>query len=173
MSKDSVPLSTQPLTTLRHHPQPLWQLRTKPRGGRGGGQPHAIPPVHPASSTPPVHLTLPSRAGGQAVSTPEVKGELGLRPGEGRGWHGSVQDHPRQVGTPVFHRHRAWWGWLLPEAHTRRWVIKAISHLPSGELQAGAHSWHGSGLSAGRGSGQDIWAGAGGLQIRACPPFWL
>ena len=84
-----------------------------------------------------------------------------------------MQDRPRQLGTPLFDRHRAWWDWLLPEAHIRHWIIKAISHLPSGELQAGAHSWHGSGLSAGRESGQDIWAEVGGLKIRDYRPFWL
>lgn len=82
----------------------------------------------PAAST----LLHPTQAG-----TLEGKEESGHHPDDG-GQCGKRAGPPSPTWQPLVNRNRAWWSWLLPEAHTRLSVIKAISHLRTGELQAGA-----------------------------------
>lgn len=75
----------------------------------------------------------------------------------------------------LVNRNQARWGCLLPEAHTRPSVIKAISHLLTEELQAEAATagiaW-GLVLRGRSGTSGQSW---GGLKINDCPPFrlWL
>ena len=85
----------------------------------------------PAASTL-LHPTQSTQAG-----TLEGKEESGHHPDDG-GQCGKRAGPPSPTWQPLVNRNRAWWSWLLPEAHTRLSVIKAISHLRTGELQAGA-----------------------------------
>lgn len=82
-----------------------------------------------------LHPTL--RAHRQAAGTLEGKEESGHHPDDG-GQCGKRAGLPSPTWQSLVNRNRAWWGWLLPESHTRLSVIKAISHLRTGELQAGA-----------------------------------
>lgn len=179
------PSVCQLLTALPHHPSLLvvvlspplaWPLCPAPGPlsqdsqvklcpGLASELLSAHPPLHPHSCSPAL------RSRGQTAGTPEVKGGPGHCPGS-RGQRGSEQDRPRQLGSPC---QQEWSpvGRLLPEAHTRPSVIKAISHLPTGEPQARAatagSAW---GFVLGRrvGTSRQRWVG---LESKDCPPFWL
>lgn len=95
------------------------------------GQPQSHSAHIPAASTL-LHPTQSTQAG-----TLEGKEESGHHPDDG-GQCGKRAGPPSPTWQPLVNRNRAWWSWLLPEAHTQLSVIKAISHLRTGELQAGA-----------------------------------
>lgn len=127
-------------------------------------------PAHPIALTRLPSPPPPSRAGGQAAGTPEGKGLVIIqRVGD------SVAAYRTALANlaALVNRNRARWGWLLPEAHTRPSVIKAISHLLTEELQAGAATagiaW-GLVLGGRAGTSGQSW---GGLKINDCPPFWF
>lgn len=101
-----------------------------------------------------------------------MKGGPGPRPESGAAWR-HMQNGICQLGSPLW-MGRAWWGWPLPEASTQPPVIKAISHLPTRELQAGAAAagtaW--GFVLCGRAGSPLSGRRFGGLEIKDCPPFW-
>lgn len=112
---------------------------------RSAHTPHCIhaPPPHPQSRW-------------AGCRHPRREGRTLSPPREG----GTVWQHaglPSPTWQPLVDRNQAWWGWLLPDTHTQLSVIKAISYLRTGELQAGAATAR----IAGRESGC-IWAEVGG-----------
>lgn len=124
--------------------------------------------AHPPTST----LLLPRpQEQGPGWGHPRSEGRAWSPPRD-RGQRGSVQDRPRQLGSPC-QQERSPVGRLLPEAHTRPSVIKAISHLPTGEPQARAatagSAW-GFVLGGSVGTSRQRWVG---LESKDCPPFWL
>lgn len=137
-----------PLEGLGHCSQPPVGLARSPCPGSSllclshNSQGQAVPGAglrtalrtHPTTSILLLHPTPPSRAGEQATGTPEVKGGPSHRPKCGD----SVAACRTALASlaALVNGNQARWGWLLPEAHTRPSVIKAISHLPTEELQA-------------------------------------
>ena len=100
-------------------------LRGRPQS-HSAHTPHCIhaPPPHPQSRW--AGCRHPRREG-RTLSPPREGGTAWQRTGP-----------PSPTWQPLVDRSQAWWGWLLPDTHTQLSVIKAISHLRTGELQAGA-----------------------------------